>query len=117
MGSIVRASCNCGYEIVMPLGGGMMNFTTYCNFPYYCKNCRILFEANLLGKRISCRKCHGKDILPYDDNSLCRQKGNTVFSWHIGEAIEKELILTDGKYLCPKCGDFGMSFSDVGNWD
>ncbi len=42
MGSIIKAYCDCGYENIMPLGGGMENFTTYCNFPVYCEECSDL---------------------------------------------------------------------------
>lgn len=33
MGSLIKAHCDCGLEREMFLGGGMRNFTTYCNFP------------------------------------------------------------------------------------
>jgi hypothetical protein len=117
MGSIIKAQCKCGYEHEMHLGGGMLNFTTNCNFPVFCSKCRSLFEANILDKNLTCPKCHDSDIIPYYDKSLCSEKGNEVFSWNMQEEIGRELILTDGKYLCPNCGQFSMSFVACGHWD
>lgn len=49
MGSIISAHCDCGYNLnEMRLGGGMLDFTTNCSFPYYCEDCSILFEGNVL---------------------------------------------------------------------
>ncbi len=112
MGSIISAKCNCGFEKEMFLGGGMQNFTTYCNFPVYCEECRILFESNLFDKEIFCPKCKGTKTIPYDKK--CLQRGTPIFEWNIGD---KTLTLTDGNYLCPKCGSFTMGFVDIGCFD
>jgi Zn finger protein HypA/HybF involved in hydrogenase expression len=112
MGSIIKAYCDCGYENTMPLGGGMKNFTTYCNFPFFCEECRILFEENLFEEQMLCPKCKGTKTIPYDKK--CLQKGTSVFEWNIGD---RELTLTDGKYVCPECGNSTLTFEDEGCWD
>ncbi|MFC2172120.1 hypothetical protein ACFLU6_05750 [Acidobacteriota bacterium] len=117
MGGIVKAQCQCGYEREMLLGGGMSNFTTHCNFPAYCRDCEDLVEVNLLQKKTSCPKCKGRDITPYDDDSMCQEKGEPVFSWNVQEELGGELILTDGRYLCPNCGEFSLCFQEAGCWD
>ncbi len=117
MGSVVKAKCDCGYRREMALGGGMMNFTTLCNFPCYCDTCSDLFEANLFLQKISCPECGGTDTRPYDDDGLCSKRGSPVFSWTAQEKLGRELILTNGEYLCPKCGRFSLRFEDVGCWD
>jgi len=117
MGSIIQAHCDCGYQREILLGGGMMNFTTYCNFPAYCSKCKGLFEANLFKKELECPDCENNDALPYDDDSLCKQKSKPVFDWNVQDEIGKYLELTDGKYLCPKCSQYTMSFRHVGCWD
>ena len=117
MGSIVKAYCGCGYERLMPLGGGMMNFTAHCNFPVYCPKCKVLFEANLVRKAIKCPECGDRNVLSYENDELCRKKGEAVFEWNLPGKLGGTLKLTDGKYLCPKCGKYTMSFSDMGNWD
>jgi DNA-directed RNA polymerase subunit RPC12/RpoP len=102
----------------MCLGGGMLNFRTHCAFPAFCEKCGVMFEANLLRKRISCPRCRGtKHVVPYDDGRLCRRKGGEVFQWAMGDQIGRDLILTDGDYLCPQCGRFTMSFAMAGCWD
>jgi hypothetical protein len=112
MGSIISAICGCGYENTMPLGGGMENFTTYCNFPFYCEECRILFEENAFEEQVSCPKCKGTKTDPYDKK--CLQEGTSVFEWDVGD---RELILTNGNHICPKCGDYSLTFEEAGCWD
>lgn len=118
MGSIISAFCDCGYEKPeMFLGGGMSNFTTYCNFPHYCEDCHTLFEFNLFEKNILCPECGSKKVFGYDHKKACKEEGNVVFSWNVGNEIDRELKLTDGKYICPRCKKFNLSFCKIGNWD
>jgi hypothetical protein len=116
MGSIVKAKCACGFEKEFTLGGGYSG--TDCNFPIYCVHCNILFEGNVLDKNLICPSCKTKDVLLYDNEQLCKKKGTEeVFDWNMEEEIGKILILTDGKYWCPECKSFCLSFSDEGCWD
>ena len=118
MGTIIRAECRCGFQKEMCLGGGMLNFTKHCAFPMYCGQCKILFEANLFRKRIPCPSCRGtRDVVPYDDERVCRSKGEEVFQWATEDKIGRDLALTGGKYLCPQCGQFTLSFLMAGCWD
>ncbi len=118
MGTIIRAECRCGFAKEMFLGGGMQNFTKYCAFPMYCGRCKILFEANLFQKRILCPYCREtKDVMPYDDERLCRRKGKEVFRWATEHEVGRNLALTDGEYLCPWCGQLTLSFTMAGCWD
>jgi len=50
--------------------------------------------------------------VPYDKK--CLQEGTSVFEWNIGD---RELILTNGNHICPKCGDYTLTFEDAGRWD
>jgi len=96
----------------------MRNFTTYCNFPHYCRECEILFEANLFekGERL-CPECGKNKVIPYDDKRAFKSEGKEVFSWNVKDEIGRELKLTDGKYICPNCRKFSLMFSDIGSWD
>jgi len=116
MGGIVKALCPCGYQREMYLGGGMRNYTTYCNFPILCRKCKLLLEVNLLKKDVACPICHHSDYMAYDDPSLCFQKGNEIFSWNY-EKIGRQLVLTDGIYFCPGCRQSSLRFKNMGNWD
>jgi len=112
MGSLINAYCGCGFENTMPLGGGMENFTTYCNFPFYCEECRIFFEANVFEEPVSCPKCKGSETVTYDRK--CLQKGSSIFKCSVGD---RELNLTNGKHICPECGKNTLTFEDAGCWD
>lgn len=49
MGTMVRASCQCGFEQdEIYVDRGMINFSgvDYLLFPFLCKNCGSIFEAN-----------------------------------------------------------------------
>jgi len=117
MGSIVVANCGCGYEKEMHLGGGMMNFETYCGFPVYCPACEQLFVANLFEEPIRCPECSSNRVLPYDAEELCVTKGSVVFDWFVEVRNDRALELTNGEYLCPDCGQFTLSFHMRGFWD
>jgi hypothetical protein len=117
MGSIITARCDCGYGEEMYLGGGMLDFTTRCTFPLFCANCKILFKGNLFEKRIVCPECKSEGAIPYDNDQLCHRRGQKVFDWRLEREIGRDPELTDGEYMCPKCGQFTMTFEDVGCWD
>lgn len=112
MGSMVKAHCGCGYTKELHLGGGLLNFTTQCNFPFYCTKCKILFEGNLFDKKILCLKCGTTKILPYDSDKLCRKEGRNV-----KDKNRRLLELGDWEYICPKCGRYTMLFRGIGHWD
>ena len=118
MGSIVSAHCECGYESgEMPLGGGMINFTTQCNVPHYCGECKILFIANLFEKKVLCPECRQEKVIVYDDERACKREGNEIFSWNIENEIARKGKITDGEYICPNCEKFNLIFLIAGNWD
>lgn len=117
MGSIVMAQCICGYQREMYLGGGWVNFRNHCNFPLYCGACKSLFEGNIFEKGIRCPECGDRNVLRYDDDELCANKGTVVFDWFVREKIDKVLQLTNGEYLCPSCGQYNLSFYVAGYWD
>lgn len=116
MGTMIDASCECGYETkMMFLGGGMYNYTTECSFPFYCVDCSILFVSNMFDKKTVCPKCHKTVVYPYDSEKAFDTAGkDTVFHWN---ARDKKLVLTDGNYICPACRKFSLKFFDVGCWD
>jgi hypothetical protein len=117
MGSIIKARCDCGFsQAELYLGGGMRTFQEECLFPVLCMKCHSLSIANLLEKDICCPKCDESDVKPYDLPALSDRKGKIIFEWNT-DRIGRTLTLTEGEYLCPKCGKFSMHFYEVGNWD
>ena len=119
MGSQVIARCDCGVEESILIGGGMFTFETICYFPCLCESCHRVVEVNLLGKPVSCPVCHAPNPIPYDDPRLLGAVGrHRVADWYMELELGRELVLTDGKYRCPKCGKMSLEFSDGGLcWD
>jgi hypothetical protein len=120
MGSSVQADCSCGYHSgILMIGGGMANYTTLCAFPAWCPVCRELLLLNLLAGPLVCPHCASPQVLSYDDARLIGETGATqVVSWNVTDRLDRTLILTDGSYLCPNCGQFTLHFSSAGiQWD
>lgn len=115
MGSVVSAKCDCGFSKEgMRLGGGMMNHGFYCNFPHFCKQCKLFFEANL-NDDVCCPECSSKKVVSYDNKKARRCIGyHTIFSW--GTKLG-ELKLTNGRYFCPYCNKYKIKFFWAGCWD
>ena len=104
MGSSVQAFCPCGVVEEIMIGGGMLDYETYCSFPCYCEKCHSLIEANLLVKQLRCPKCRSTKMIPYGDPRLMGEPGeNVVESWG-------ERSLTDGTYKCPECEKMTLRF-------
>jgi hypothetical protein len=96
----------------------MANFETICLFPVYCRACRTLRTANLLESPVTCPGCGGEDVTSYDAPELFGEPGGDwVFSWHRRERFGRALCLSDGRYLCPACGQMRLRFERSGSWD
>ena len=118
MGAIVSASCQCGFgEKEMLLGGGMEDWQTMCRFPFYCRDCETLVQLNAFNKARCCANCHGTDLVPYDDESMSESGEGNVFDASTSTEVGRDLVLTDGCYLCPACGKKTLRFERRGLWD
>jgi Zn finger protein HypA/HybF involved in hydrogenase expression len=119
MGSQVISICNCGLKKEILIGGGMSTFTFECFFPCLCENCSDVVQVNLLELNPKCPECDGEDIISYDNALLIGEKGNQVVeSWCVQDKIDRELILTNGNYKCPKCKNESLHFeSGMLFWD
>ncbi len=119
MGSQVIAACKCGANAIILIGGGMFNFMETCYFPCMCKGCHEVVQANLLAKEARCPQCRARNPIPYDDPRLLGEPGSYhVAEWRMTDKLDRDLVLTDGKYMCPKCGKMSLGFRDSGLcWD
>ena len=97
----------------------MMNFGSVCYFPALCMKCRRLVQVNLLSKTVRCPRCRSRRVKAYDSNDLVGEVGrNEVTSWHVEDKLGRDLLLTDGRYLCPSCGEYKLRFEEGGLlWD
>ena len=96
----------------MALGGGRINHLIHCGFPCYCSACKSLFKADLYAADVACPNCDTSSVLPYDDPSLAPtgEVVGEIFSWNTAARLGRELILHDGKYICPSCDNFSLRF-------
>lgn len=127
MGSSVVAKCECGFGSESLIGGGMFSFMTTCYFPCLCERCHDIVQVNLIQKKlfgfipikIRCPECRSTKIIPYDSPGLTDSTGNIdVASWPPIKKKGRRLVLTDGKYKCPKCGEMQLQFTQGGLlWD
>ncbi len=119
-GSVVEARCEaCGYASGnLFLFGGKALFRTVCLFPALCAEHHRLVLVNLLGDDQSSKDCPGGTPIPYTDARLAGKAGaNIVASWNLPAGPGNPAVLTDGSYLCPRCGAFGLRFRLTGLWD
>jgi len=138
MGIIVEASCICGFKIdKMYLGRGMntsynISFETLnivspdrylggcidtCLFPYYCKDCKHLFCANLYYKDVVCNHCRSINIVLYNNSYVIKNLNNEL-SCNFHNNITDEFIkLSKINNLCPHCDEFSLEFKSIGMWD
>lgn len=119
MGAMVKARCDCNYSAFAMVGGGMLNYSTYCGFPVYCRSCKQLHAANLLASPVLCPECDGGDVAPYDSSALTGEQGDEeVFSWYAGGMLGRIPCLTNGRYFCPACQQMRLRFELApGSWD
>jgi len=96
----------------MALGGGRSNHLTNCGFPFYCKACNSLFNANMYAPDVLCPHCDASSVVPYDDPSLALIGGvaGEIFSWNTTERLGRDLILHDGMCFCLECEQFFLQF-------
>jgi hypothetical protein len=103
----------------------MHSFMTTCYFPCLCERCRDIVQVNLIPtkilniitKKIRCPECRSTKIIPYDSPELTDSTGAiNVVSWPPIKKKGRRLVLTDGKYKCPKCGEMSLQFTQGGLW-
>jgi|APEBP8051072210_1049370.scaffolds.fasta_scaffold00719_4 hypothetical protein len=141
MGSQVNATCRCGVDTSILIGGGMDDFLSTCLFPCLCGHCHSVVQVNLLAKPLQCPQCKTATVIPYDDPALTEYSAEPssatwksvfrwgggknkspeqriVASWNVKEPLGRSLDITDGNYRCPRCGQMTLQFSDTGlRWD
>lgn len=122
MGSVHNASCQCGFETKVVVGGSMATFQDDSRFPYYCGHCGMV-EANI-SKLISqgtasatqsnaddapaCPKCGNKNIFQYGkppvSMSLAKDRV-AIQAWDFKANREG--------HFCPSCKQMTLAFNGI----
>lgn len=120
MGSSLQATCSCGYEEYLDVGGGFEDLGAKCLAPVMDAKASRVRARNYWGPRVK----NGKSgsLTFYDqpslrDPSAAWDDAEIVFAWSSSDE-RPQFILRDGRFLCPKCRAFKMRFEDAGiMWD
>ena len=78
MGTLVRASCFCGYGGTVVVGALRTNHLYVCRFPFVCNDCKSLFSGDLYENRNLCPACSGSNVLSYRDKSLYKYTESAI---------------------------------------
>jgi hypothetical protein len=107
MGSLHKASCSCGFETEVDVGGSRSSFTTNSTFPFHCNKCGIV-DINIRLDKICCPKCFSEHIHQYGKEIA---SDLTVIQSHPYARLQNfnYQAYQDGN-LCPKCKKYNLVF-------
>ena len=114
MGQAFSAKCKCGYKTEVATGGGRATPNS-CLFPVFCKDCQKQEASNVSAPVPTCTLCGSTNVVPYDAEELKQKDGETILECcENGAQPGKFINLTDGKYYCPSCKEYTLSFERTG---
>jgi hypothetical protein len=98
-----KASCKCGYEAHILVGGNrsMGRTKTYYS-PVFCRDCGKLGSSVFGLDAPTCTFCQSTNIVRYGNRELRADPSKKYHGW------------TSGLHFCPQCKDFGLRFKDTG---
>ncbi len=107
MGSTHRATCTCGYESMVTVGGTKATFREVSYFPHYCRDCGLV-EVNIAavkGPKVPCPKCGQRDTHAYGTKTVSDSKSRSqvAIAWGTYEAKEVG-------NRCPACKGMTLVF-------
>jgi Zn ribbon nucleic-acid-binding protein len=109
MGQLVLATCECGFESTVSVGGNRATYLEKSNFPFYCKK-NGLISVNYR-KGIQCPRCESTDILEYGKEPISRiPTGRDAFP--VIQSFNYKAYINGN--FCPKCKNMTMQFGASG---
>lgn len=104
MGSSYQANCSCGFNQVVTVGGGRMNYMTHSKFPFYCKKCGLV-DVNISRTRLCCPTCKSSKIKVYGKPPISHNTSQSqrALAWDSYSAGLKD-------HLCPQCKKYTLFF-------
>lgn len=116
-GTIVTASCPCGYSKTVSLFGGRRNFKTVCMFPALDKAKHDITLYNVFDYPDAENSPGPPGLISYASPRLMPEHpSEAVAFWRI-QSLGKTVTLYKGGYVCPRCGRRTMTFRSIGFWD
>lgn len=106
MGSVHKASCPCGFETSVSVGGNQATYMAKSTFPFYCEKDGLI-TVNFREKPFACPCCDSVNIKQYGLPPVSLEhKGE--FPWPVLQAWDFQAY-REGN-LCPKCKKMTLSF-------
>jgi predicted Zn-ribbon and HTH transcriptional regulator len=102
------ASCTCGFNQQVRVGGTRASFQTHSYFPYLCEKCGVV-DVNVAAPNLVCPKCKSDQIDQYGQGKVSDPSLNKSNPYPRLQDFDRK-ALQDG-HKCPKCGTFNLSFS------
>ena len=104
MGATYLASCPCGYQQNVAVGGNMINYAQESFFPFFCKKCGLV-EVNICQKRLRCPKCASARVRAYGSPKISPHDiGDRELSW-------QQYSAGSSSHLCPSCKQHRLRFT------
>lgn len=79
--------------------------------PHYCTGCQLIFVNGLGDDPVVCPQCHSEAQVHSYTSPEAMGKDRS----EVGD--NEEIILTEGKFYCPKCRSISLEFTASGMWD
>ena len=116
-GTIVSASCPCGYSKKLSLFGGRRNFKTVCLFPALDTTTHDIALYNVFEYPDTEKSLGPPGLISYASPRLMPEHPSEAIAFWRIQSLGKTLTLYQGGYVCPRCGQRTMTFRSVGSWD
>jgi len=104
IGSVHRASCACGFQVEVTVGGAKRTHLERASFPFYCEQCGLI-GPNTAEDPIVCPSCRSAKVRQYGAPpvSIIAGKTGPVLEWASFEAFATE-------NFCPACKHMTLVF-------
>ena len=83
----------------------MASSREYSAWPVTCLDCREITSANTCKSPLVCGKCGSSNVIELQDSRTHAGDGERT----VLQAWDRKL--TDGRYKCPRCGQFELRLS------
>jgi len=115
MGSIVIASCKCGFRSEeLFVGHGFVGAGDTYMEPALCPGCRSFGVRDRRHPPQKCRRC-GREMVFYGDRDFAlKYFVDPLRAVPVREDVAEGL---SDRHICPQCGEPSLSFEKIGDWE